>query len=57
MPMLRSFLALLAGFAAMAALVTIVTAALMKLAPAWVDYVRQNTSDPEYQLILKQGGL
>jgi hypothetical protein len=36
MPMLRSFLALLAGFAAMAALVTIVTAALMKLAPAWV---------------------
>jgi hypothetical protein len=26
-----------------------------KLGPAWVDYVRQNTSDEEYQAILKQG--
>ena len=26
-----------------------------KLGQEWVDYVRQNTSDEEYQAILKQG--
>jgi len=36
MPILRAFLALLAGFVSMALLVGIATAALMKLAPAWV---------------------
>ena len=36
MPILRAFLALLAGFAAMAALVGVATAALVKLAPGFV---------------------
>src|SRR5271168_4207663 len=36
MQILRSFLALLAGFVAMAALVAVLTATLMKLAPQWV---------------------
>lgn len=36
MLIIRAFLALLAGFAAMAALIGVVTALLMKLVPAWV---------------------
>jgi|SRR5271168_1030397 len=36
MPILRAFLALLAGFASMAAVVGITTAALTHFAPAWV---------------------
>jgi hypothetical protein len=41
MQILRPFLALLAGFAAMAAIVTILTAALMRFAPRWVGRTGQ----------------
>jgi hypothetical protein len=36
MQMLRAFLALLAGFVSMAAIVGVTTAVLMKLVPEWV---------------------
>jgi hypothetical protein len=36
MQILRAFLALLAGFASMAAIVAVTTAILMKLVPKWV---------------------
>jgi hypothetical protein len=41
MPILRAFLALLAGFAAMAALVGLATAAIVKLAPGFVGQTGQ----------------
>jgi hypothetical protein len=49
MPILRAFLALLAGFVSMAVLVGVATAVLMKLAPAWVG--APGNPRPEYVVV------
>jgi hypothetical protein len=47
--MMRAFLALLAGFAAMAVLVTVLTALLTRLAPAWAG--PEGKPQPGYMVV------
>jgi uncharacterized membrane protein len=51
MVVLHAFLALLAGFAVMAALVMVVTAALARLTPDWVDPSRSNSPSTAYVFV------
>jgi hypothetical protein len=51
MVVLHAFLALLAGFAVMAALVVLVTAALARFTPDWVDPARSNSPSTAYVFV------
>ena len=51
MVVLHAFLALLAGFAVMAFLVLLVTNALARLTPDWVDPARSNSPSKSYVFV------
>ena len=51
MVILSAFLALLAGFSVMAVLVMVVTAALTRLTPDWVDPARSNSPSTAYVFV------
>jgi len=51
MVVFHAFVALLAGFAVMAALVMVVTAALTQLTPDWVDPARSNSPSTAYVFV------
>lgn len=51
MVVLHAFLALLAGFAVMALLVMLVTAALARLTPDWVDPAQSNSPSTSYVFV------